>query len=520
MVIIAIYTVGYSASNEREFLAAGDSLSEPLEPLKKLHRDWAIPDNLFNRPIAETTFNSLLTAAFTEDNYKKADEIFSSPYSIPVIFYLPYLGPFIITTNVEGSFDSVVGRLKLDWWHNNIITPQDDVADWDSNRYSVFYIHGHLKRPNSLVMTAKQYEEMYPEYVAAYDVPHGAGALLSNTVCKYSILFLGASLQTDKTVQVINNVTMKDNVLAQRRERDLHLITVAEADEYGRLVNADALASRDPIRFSERQYSEISSILLQLIRETKKDWPHCKWYDDLPPSGEEVPELSSTIQERIAASLDRSDAYEQILIDDGTVCEQNLIRYLYAHHSVAQHDKGKGWSICCISESEFSLGGPYETAFPLHNYPIGDTIYVLSSHRKKYGHYSLCYDAAYKEIVPSIRTWRTHDCPFYPGMERDGDPPDLQPRVRIIALPLPPSLKVIGEILNSPDFIEVVGRIDDILKEIALGQGLSASSLTYLRKMFSEIAREETAIVNTEKNTDLLDPTPVKKLKKVGGSNE
>ena len=73
------------------------------------------------------------------------------------------------------------------------------LSEWlkESDTHRIFYIHGYISDPNSLVMTQRSYRETYTEgYVASI--------LQIDAAAHYTLLFLGSSLENDKTVDVIN----------------------------------------------------------------------------------------------------------------------------------------------------------------------------------------------------------------------------------------------------------------------------------------------------------------------------
>ena len=506
-------------NNSGEYLEAGDALAKILEGLGKPCNNWGMQFKLDGKPIPIITFNDFFVAAFKEDNFEKADKIYSSPYTIPAIFYLPYISRNLITTNVDSSFEKVRARIKNSNWHPTIIMPYDNVSDWDPNSNSIFYIHGHISRPDSLVMSKAQYDYMYPERINAYDDPRGVRALLGNTIKNYSLLFLGAKLQTDRTVKVINWESSRNNTLKHRNCENLRLYHMEQTDSYGRLVAPDRLNFSEPIKYNDDQHREITLLLLQLIRETASNWAHCSWMK--PESKSDFHDIPDSLKKEIVDSFERLDIYESITVDrseDGSA--DNLIHYLYDHHSIQKHDKGLGWSICCVNENEFSLGAPEGETFPLHNYPVGDTVYVFFSRQKEHGEWSLYKEEVYKRIEPSIRAWRKNCFPSYPNAPDVEEFNGFSPRIRVIFFSLPSAPNAKDQERNNV-IEEIVCEIDGFLMKMRSSslttEEISSLSLSFLMKLHSEIGRMRRGNIensNVEVITDLLNRAPIKTLKR------
>ncbi len=95
-------------SHKNEFLEAGDLLNEAIKKLKaNLHRRGF--------KIEFDSINDACVSAFDNDTYQEVnDHCIDSPYIIPAILFLPFLSKYLITTNVERSFEKVVSVLEQD----------------------------------------------------------------------------------------------------------------------------------------------------------------------------------------------------------------------------------------------------------------------------------------------------------------------------------------------------------------------------------------------------------------------
>lgn len=416
------------------FLEAGDKLSEAFEKIKEVYNNYGIGRDL--EDIEDKNFNNLIVDVFISDSYPEVEEIYDSPYKIRALFFLPYVGNALITTNIEPSFEEVIKRLKVQPWHRILAQASSTVEmNWIQETKRIFYIHGHISVPNSLVMTGSEYNIMYPKFIPEDGRVFGARELLKKTVQDKSILFLGASLNQDRTVEIIN--LEAQNKAEIRRNANLHFIPVVGANVVGKIKNKPKIMDFEPFLYSEEVYEEIPLLLLQLIRDSDDSWNNCKWTE--PSFKCEPNDISDELKVELNwfLSPDDSDIYDVKNISNN-VTPPDLIHYLYKHHSIFQHDSGLGWNICCITKNEFTLDGceRKEKFSPLHNYPLGDTIYVLySEYENIYGESSLYKERA-KKIMKEIENWRKISFPFYDGKNGENIFGDFSPRIRVIIFPL------------------------------------------------------------------------------------
>lgn len=414
-----------------DYLEAGDMLNSLVQ---QVHQTLI---NLGQSQLFEfNTFNEACVQAFREDNFDDIEMEFESPYLIPSAFYLPYLGGFLITTNVDETFTGIIRRLGISW-HKYIIGPYEEQHTWEKS--SVFYLHGNINAPDSLVMAKREYETAYPERIDAYRDMPGARSLLIDCAQNYSMLFLGASLQSDRTVDVINRAY---KVLEAKRQN--HYISISPANEYGVLERPPNIGACESIQYSVGQFFEIPILLLQLIRQTK-DWQYCSWKET--GTGGNENNLFLETKSKISEALSKNDPFIQIDLSDEDISLPDLLSYLYNQHSVTNHSIGQlGWSICSITHNDFTLVGA-ET-FPLHNYPLGDTIYILAdSGRASDGHPYLDSPDA-NRINDDIKKWRIETFPNYRNENGEILESTFSPRVRTIILELKPSYYQLEEAVN------------------------------------------------------------------------
>ena len=486
--------------SKKRFLEAGDQLSEILKIIQETCNKWAITERI--EDIVDKNFNDLIADIMNDLDYSEVDEIYDSPYKISALFFLPYIGNALITTNIDMSFEKVNERLEVKQsWHK--ILARNDVkieTDWEQTTNRIFYIHGHVKKPDSLIMTKKEYDDMYPKFIPANGEVYGARELLGKIVQEKSILFLGASLNQDRTVEIINLETQKAS--DDRRIKKLSYFPIVGANAAGMISAPPGIKNTRPIIYSENEYQEIMLILLQLIRDTDERWEKCKWVE--PSSKFNLEDIPDEVKNDLIQFLSPDDCkiYDEIDIPDG-VCAFKLVHYLYQHHSVYKHDSGLGWNICCVTENEFTLGKceKDERFSPLHNYPIGDTICVLYSEpQNKYGESTLYKDEA-KRIKKELEQWRSDFFPFYAGKSGENCFNGFSPRIRLIIFPLCDSPRKQYENIKN-----IIREIDKFLERLrSANENVSVPILSKLEELlgilFKAISRDHVAEKNAEINS-------------------
>lgn len=410
---------GKEHKRKEAFLKWGDTLDEAIMKMGQIYDDTGRTTQFPFR-----CFNDACVSAF-HDKGAPPDFTQEIPYGIPAIYYLPFLCSLIITTNVDSSFEEVCSKTNNTNWIKQAIRQSDDIdlKRWNFPSQTILYIHGHINEPASLIMTNTEYKRMYPEKISSYGRHKGARMVLNKTVKDYSFLFLGASLQGDRTVKIINYEAKQPETSENRNNKCCHFIPVAALKPDGNLAKRPQINNCEPLVYDKDMYGEIPILLLHLIRETTQKNDYCTWKKPNARGGSISEETATLISE----SLKRKDTYENISIKNDD--PYNVIHYLFEHHSITKHDFGLGWSICGITDADFSLDGYHEENgepfSPLHNYPIGDTIYILIRNDRLRGK-----DA--KRIVQEISKW--HSDTGFPAT-RENDPlgdKEILPRIRII----------------------------------------------------------------------------------------
>ena len=181
------------------------------------------------------------------------------------VFTLPYLFQkgLVITTN----FDRVLESIYQSWRSEpiQIVTPnqQDRLAQLRQNRsLGLFKLHGDIGSDtvsiDDLVFTKKQYEEKYAK-----------GSFLVQELTRWfenhRLLFLGCSLNADRTMEVLKSVT-----LAQSGIRHYAILGCKKSDISKRLRELNDLGIL-PIFYDDRDHDAVRVILERLLEETDQN---------------------------------------------------------------------------------------------------------------------------------------------------------------------------------------------------------------------------------------------------------
>lgn len=111
----------------------------------------------------------------------------------------------LITTNydrlIEQAFDTGANNAF------QVINGLDALADADSDRISLIKLHGDITVPGKCILSKRQYNQAYGE--GDVDLTQPIPRLLEYHYTNSSLLFIGCSLQNDRTVQVFRAVKRK-----------------------------------------------------------------------------------------------------------------------------------------------------------------------------------------------------------------------------------------------------------------------------------------------------------------------
>jgi NAD-dependent SIR2 family protein deacetylase len=111
----------------------------------------------------------------------------------------------IITTNydrlIEQAFDTGANNAF------QVINGLNALAEPDTDRVSIIKLHGDIKTPGNCILSKNQYDQAYSNN--EIDLSHPIPKLLEYYYKNSSLLFLGCSLNNDRTVQVLRAVKQR-----------------------------------------------------------------------------------------------------------------------------------------------------------------------------------------------------------------------------------------------------------------------------------------------------------------------
>lgn len=351
-----------------------------------------------------------------------------NPYSFSSIYFLPYLGEKIkfITTNCDDSLEDIGINLNVyDKYQNSNWAKQCNlkkINNWtkkcDTNQ--IFYIHGHISEHDSLVMNQRDYDKTYPE-----------GSVIKilhiDVITNYTLLFLGASLNNDKTVEIINQ-----NSGALGQDADEHFIPIFTKK---REENECKLINKKLISF-DGNHHDISIILHQLIRETStRNENIYSWKQDLNLEDQDIdPKLAA----KVSRLLEGDENFKKRKFD--TSQYDDILTFLCNHALLDAGEKGgPKWTLCQIYDSSFQFYEKDKNG-PLHNYPLGNTIYMLGGSKKDSSGKPLDNEHLEK-ISKEIKYWIDKEYPNFDDDERFSELEGKKSgplKVRIITFASPP----------------------------------------------------------------------------------
>ena len=394
-----------------------------------------------------------------------------SPYMFASSYYLPYFqdGMRFITTNCDTSFADIGRKLNKfdskidDNWATSYYKNMLNTWKEDSLSKRVFYIHGSVVSPETLVMSQR-------EYTKAYDESAIAEILQIDAAYRKTILFLGSSLKEDRTVDVINKL-----MIAAGESGGERFIPVFSSVSK---MNACLLARRKPMLVYD--FGDISIILHQLIREADFERNGLySWNQDLNV-GKRI--IDKSLEKKIEDLLDGNDAYKEE--DFHEYQREDIISYLYNNHLSNNGKNGiPDWTLCQIYDSAFSL----KLNGPLHNYPLGNTIYIIGGTEKHPNGYPKMDRERCKEITDEIKYWIKNRYPRYKRAEKFSyinKKQTVNPKIRIIRF----------ESLLSYKELETIQKIVQTnLREMLLSNGQD-----FKQDQLEKIAEEVKALTGYE----------------------
>jgi len=162
----------------------------------------------------------------------------------------------LITTNydhlIEDAFDTGLGN-KI-----QLIDSSNILDKSDPNKTTIIKLHGDIKIPSKCILGKNQYDEAYGN--GNLDIKKPIPKLLSYHYRNSNLLFLGCSLNKDRTMQVFQAV--KEKLGDVDRPQHFSLESMPESEDKLTKRNAYLLSfGITPIWFSNKSYEYIEQIL-------------------------------------------------------------------------------------------------------------------------------------------------------------------------------------------------------------------------------------------------------------------
>lgn len=171
----------------------------------------------------------------------------------------------LITTNydrlLEQAFD--VGPNE----EVQVINSTEAMAKPDPKKVTVVKLHGDIKSPQRCILGKKQYDEAYGE--TALDLSLPIPKLLSYYYINSSLLFIGCSLNNDRTIQVFK-AAKEDHMRKGNINLPQHFSIEQAPDTVTELENRNAALLKlgiTPIWFPQGEYDKVEAILRHVRNE-------------------------------------------------------------------------------------------------------------------------------------------------------------------------------------------------------------------------------------------------------------
>ena len=376
------------------YLPIGDELDKIIKEFSETSYGKAIAFDLYK------SFDDACCRMMGNDGDKVKNYDFTK-YVTDHLFYVFYIAKYLkvglITTNIDKCFTDVCKKVEPDSQPPYILCSKDVNEEGFPNSFLIVHLHGCIHRPNSLVMTKKDYDDVYPN-MGNIDKLTNTQKLLLSVAKECHVVFLGTRLSSDTPIVLLNNY---DNTFNTRRNKQLKYIPF--------LKNASGDFVTDcttPIILE--QFPDYSVVLHMLLRDTAEPRLfNCQWNQKVKElyDRDTIADLPETQKKVINKFLKSKKLYDSQEFNQDY---QPILKYLCQTFLVSG-EKGHDWNICCISDDRFSLDNKNDegTISPLNNMPLGNTIYIIGDPRysEQEGSESLSHSGI-KKIQNAIADWR------------------------------------------------------------------------------------------------------------------
>lgn len=368
--------------------------------------------NIFCETLKAKTFNLYFFEAinrFTQNSGEKVkndhemlrglQDKYNNEALPPSRWFLPYLGEdkkFAITTNTDNSLTTVYSEHK---YHEQNTAPmsfsgKSERAIWDTipkETMKIYHIHGFQLNPNR--NTSQTFVMTWSDYRKAYHHKEGSSSeVLENTFINDTLLFVGASLEKDITVDLMKKAASSHAFTGKH----VAFLCKPKEEKINRLANAMAT-----LCIATPDFPSYSSIFCQLIRENKtKEWGVINQVLRNNIHGK------AEYGRKILQFLDSNDQFdifsEEMIEGELEASVYPAIKKRLAHNGLRTYQ----WSVCRVDDDSFSFPiKPFTTTengqntYYLDSYaaPLGSTIYIIGGHN--------CTREGVNKLISEISKW-------------------------------------------------------------------------------------------------------------------
>ncbi|AMJ40915.1 SIR2 family protein [Anaerotignum propionicum] len=201
-----------------------------------------------------SNFNADISRIFSETELNEVNLYKQAVYILPKLF-----NNLVITTNIDRILERVFSENKKEIFSCFPGNSEPFISAMKRGTPTIFKIHGDISSKNNLVLTKEQYDETYVEDCTLIDQ-------LSQCFENKIHLFLGCSLQADRTVPILENIQKKQN----RVVPDYTIYPCSASDKYAKMQSFGQRGIR-AILYPENSHHSVRIVLEALLERIDRD---------------------------------------------------------------------------------------------------------------------------------------------------------------------------------------------------------------------------------------------------------
>jgi len=258
------------------FVGAG--LSYPTYPLwssyiMQLANDFSIDESIIKTMLDEYRYEDATDCIYDKIKYrafsdhikvnfgtmKLQGKVIAGPVS-----YLPRIfGDTVITTNFDCMLETIYKRQGNEFetcvFSSQFVKISESIKE---QHHYLVKIHGDVDGRADIVLTKQQYDELYGDHTSG---PTPFTSLLKRYMTDKSLLFLGCSVNNDRTISTLYEVTKKSQDIC-------HYAILEKPENNNEFTDRVAFLSERgirPIWFPYKQFDCVELLLVELARRCK-----------------------------------------------------------------------------------------------------------------------------------------------------------------------------------------------------------------------------------------------------------